>query len=212
MRKANAHPPFNIILLGDPAAGKATQAEYIVKKYGLYDFDMGKELTLLRARDASVDARLKVKTDKGNLSPTEIVRGIIKEKIATTPKTQGILFDGHPKMLGEAKLIAKLLHEQGRGKPLVMYLTIPTTETIERIQKRKGYFAGKFGKRADDSVVALKNRVSYYRKNVSQVIEFFQSKYTYKKISGMGTREEVKAVVVSAIEKYLKNIDTTSNK
>ncbi len=41
-------PPFNLILLGDPGAGKATQAAYFAKKYNMFDFDMGKELTLLR--------------------------------------------------------------------------------------------------------------------------------------------------------------------
>ena len=36
--------PFNLILLGDPAAGKATQVALIVKRYGMFDFDMGHEL------------------------------------------------------------------------------------------------------------------------------------------------------------------------
>ena len=29
--------PFNLILLGDPASGKGTQAAMLVKKYGFYE-------------------------------------------------------------------------------------------------------------------------------------------------------------------------------
>ena len=35
--------PLNIILLGDPAAGKATQSKLLMQKFPLYDLDMGKE-------------------------------------------------------------------------------------------------------------------------------------------------------------------------
>lgn len=194
--------PINIILLGDPAAGKATQAEFLTKKYGLYDFDMGKELNLLRSTNPEIDEILKRNTDKGNLTPTQIVRGILKDKIAQINPEVGILFDGHPKMLGEAKLVAKLLKQASRSATIVIYLSVPSQVTIERIHSREGYFSGKFGKRADDSVAALKNRVKYYRKNVSQVIDFFKSQYPYKKISGLGSRQEVFKHIEDCISKF----------
>ena len=40
-------PTFNIILLGDPGAGKATQAAYFAKKYDMLDYDMGKVFSLV---------------------------------------------------------------------------------------------------------------------------------------------------------------------
>jgi adenylate kinase len=200
MKSSTKDQPLNIILLGDPAAGKATQAAFLVEKFGMYDFDMGKELNILRAKDSAVDGVLKNKTDKGNLTPTKIVRGILKDKIENTPKNKGILFDGHPKMLGEAQLVARLLKQQGREKPTVLYISIPVDETVKRMHNRQGYFAGKFGKRADDSDSALKNRARYYRKNVAQVITFFKSLYTFKKISGLGTKSQVKARILEALK------------
>ena len=95
--------PMNIILLGDPAAGKLTQSAYLTKKFKMYDFDMGRELNKLRKNSEEVNSVLGSSTDQGKLSPTGIVRNILKEVIANVPLSQGILFDGHPKMLGEAK-------------------------------------------------------------------------------------------------------------
>ncbi len=199
-KDSSAHAPINIILLGDPAAGKATQSALLIKKYQLYDFDMGKELNVRRAKDKKLDAILKGNTDKGNLTPTQIVRGIHLEMIKKIPASKGILYDGHPKMLGEAKLVSKLLKEYKRTEPVVLYISIPLSETVKRMNDRTGYFTGKFGKRADDSDAALKNRVRYYRKNISQVVAFFSSKFKYKKINGLGTVREVEKRINKVME------------
>ncbi len=196
---------LNLVLLGDPGAGKATQAEYFAKKYGMFDFDMGRELTLLREKDSKVESAQKRTADKGILTPTVIVRGINKRIVLGLPKSQAILFDGHPKMVGEAKLIAKYLKETNRTKPLVLYIRIPTEEVVKRIRQRKGYQNTGLNKRADDSITALRNRAKYYRKNIAEVVEFFKSTYTFANIDGMGTRTEVRKRIQKAIDFYLKN-------
>ncbi len=53
--------PLNIILLGDPAAGKATHGKYLAAKYNLYDLDMGHELRGLEHNKA---LRKKYQLDK----------------------------------------------------------------------------------------------------------------------------------------------------
>lgn len=205
--KRTTKPPLNLILLGDPGAGKATQAAYFAKKYKMFDYDMGRELTLLREKNKDVDAAQKRTADKGILTPTKIARGLNRQIVLGTPKTTGILFDGHPKMLGEAKLIAKMLKDTKRMKPLVLYLRIPQQEIISRIQKRKGYYNTKFNKRADDSATGLRNRAKYYRKNIAEVVEFFKNNYTFANIDGMGTRAQVRARLQKAVDFYLKNYD-----
>ncbi|HEX3095551.1 MAG TPA: nucleoside monophosphate kinase [Patescibacteria group bacterium] len=198
---------LNLIILGDPGAGKATQAAYFAKKYKMLDYDMGRELTVLREKSKAAEAVMKKNNDKGLLTPTKIVRKLNEETILKTPSTKGILFDGHPKMLGEAKIVSRLLKTTHRSNPLVLYLRIPATEVITRVQKRKGYYNTKFNKRADDSTLALRNRAKYYRKNIAEVIEFFKDKYTFANIDGMGTRIEVRKRIQKAIDFYIKNYD-----
>jgi adenylate kinase len=197
--------PLSIVLIGDPAAGKATQSAFLVKKYKLYDFDMGKELNIRRAKNKNLDNILKGNTDKGNLTPTQIVRAIHQEMMKKIPAKQGILYDGHPKMLGEAKLAAKLLKQYKRAEPIVLYLSIPLEETVKRMHDRQGYFKGKFGKRADDSDAALKNRARYYRVNIAAVVKYFSTHFKYKKVNALGSVAQVRSRVEKAVADFLNN-------
>lgn len=203
-RKNSLH--LNLIILGDVAAGKATQSAYFAKKYNLYDFDMGRELTMLREKQRDVNHILKKNYDKGILAPTQLCRQILRDTIAKVPRSKGILFDGHPKMVQEARLARKLLEQAGRAKPLVLYITIPVAETKKRIALRKGYIGTKTTHRSDDTIKGLHNRAKYYRTNIQQVIKYFSSIYKFEKISGMGTPVMVRARVQKAIDRYIKSL------
>lgn len=198
--------PLNLILLGDPAAGKATHAKYLCAAFNMYDLDMGRELrTLSQLRKANLGGVLKKTLEKGKLTPTQIVRKILYDKIRATPKSKGILFDGTPKMIGEAKLTAKWLQAEKRSKPLVIYMSIPMSETIKRMTERKEDFKGKFSRRADDDKKALQNRVKYYRENISEVVKYFKTIYSFKKISSNAPVAKVRKVLVKLINNYVKD-------
>lgn len=189
---------FNLILLGDPASGKATQAARLVRRYGFYDLDMGKEVRKPSTRKIYDYAHT---TRIGRLTPTPVVRSIFRNIIRTVPPTRGILFDGTPKMMGEAQLVAKLLRDHHKANPIVIYLHIPAREVSARVRKRREYVAGKLRRREDDNVRALKNRQKYYQTQIVRVIKFFKQQYVFKKISGVGTR----AKVFRRIVRYLQH-------
>lgn len=197
--------PFNLIILGDVGAGKATQSAYFAKKYKMFDFDMGRELTLLRQKNEAVDVAQKRTADKGILTPTSIVRDVLVKRIKSVPSKTGILFDGHPKMIGEAKIVKKLLEDSQRAKPLVIYLQIPRTETVNRIKSRQGYVDTKFSKRSDDTIEGLKNRAIYYRDQIRKVVSYFDKHYQFVAINGVGTRAQVRSRIQKAIDAYLKD-------
>lgn len=193
--------PLNIILLGDPAAGKATHGKFLADKYKLYDLDMGREL---RQLEHNPKLRKKYRLDKtldsGKLTPTELVRNLLHDKIHNTKGKQGILFNGTPKMIGEAKLVSKWLKQEKRGDVLFVYLSIPLKETMRRMTARKTYFRGKFSKRPDDNDKALKNRITYYQKNIKHVVAYFKKLYPFIKISTLGSIPEAKKRLIQKIE------------
>jgi adenylate kinase len=194
-------PPFNIILLGDPASGKATQSKRLIKKYHLYNLDMGAE-----TRKPIVKARYDYANTvaAGNLAPTWVVRDIFKTIIFTAPPGQGILFNGTPKMIGEAKLVSLWLRQARRTDPLVLYLSIPMSEVMRRAAKRRVYSRGKLVKRDDDSEKALRNRRRYYEKQISQVVKFFKTHYAFKRISGVGNEVDVAKRIAAAVAAHEK--------
>lgn len=198
--------PLNIILLGDPASGKATHGAFIAKKFGLYDLDMGRELrTISRNPGLRKKYRLDKTLEKGKLTPTKIVRQILRDRIHAVPKSQGLLLNGTPKMIGEAKLVAKWLRQEKRDYPLFLYLSIPRSETIRRMTSRKEYFKGKFSKRPDDNNRALKNRITYYKKNISEVVKFFKFRYGLQKVSSLGSITQARQRILKILRAYEQN-------
>ncbi|MFA5990754.1 MAG: nucleoside monophosphate kinase [Candidatus Doudnabacteria bacterium] len=199
----NNHQPLNIILLGDPAAGKATHGAFIAKKFNMYDLDMGRELrSISKNPSLKKKYRLDETLNKGKLTPTELVRQLLHDQIHSIPAKQGLLLNGTPKMIGEAKLVAKWLKEEQRTNILFIYLTIPLKETIKRMTGRKEYFKGKFSKRPDDNDKALKNRIAYYQENIAEVVAYFKKYFPYAKISTQGTILEAKKRLLKVLDKY----------
>ena len=203
-----AKNPLNIILLGDPASGKATHGAFIAKKYRLYDLDMGRELRAISKNPTlKKKYRLDETLDKGKLTPTKIVRQILHDRIRAVPRKQGLLLNGTPKMIGEAKLVAKWLKQEKRDNPLFVYISIPLKETIRRMTSREEYFKGKFSKRPDDNDQALKNRIKYYQTNIKEVVKFFKSQYDFKKVSSMGTIAGARKKILDMLAAYEKRRD-----
>lgn len=197
--------PLNIILLGDPASGKATHGAFIAKKFKMYDLDMGREL---RSISKNPKMRKKYRLDEtlnqGKLTPTALVRNLLRDQIHSVPKSQGLLLNGTPKMIGEAKLVSKWLKQEKRNALLFIYIPIPLAETIRRMTGRKEYFKGKFSKRPDDNDQALKNRIKYYKTNIKEVVSFFKTQYDFKNISSLGTIAQARKKILHILEQYEK--------
>lgn len=196
--------PLNIFLVGDLGAGKATQSAFLKKKFGLYEVDMGVEQELQRRRDPKLDALFRRTIDIGKLNPTGTYRLLLKNCIVRVPASQGILFDGHPKMPDEVRYASRLLKKAGRNKIISVYLTVPWKETVKRNLKRKGYLGDK--RRADDSMVALKNRYKYVQASIRKARPVYKSLYPFTVVSGIGTILEVRKRVMQAVERLTKKL------
>ena len=91
----------NIVIFGAPGAGKGTQSDYIVEKYGLTHISTGDLLRKEIADATPLGLRIKGIMDAGQLVSDDIVIEMIDNAIAHD--TKGILFDGF-RMLERAKV------------------------------------------------------------------------------------------------------------
>lgn len=197
--------PFNIFLVGDLGAGKATQSAFLKKEFSLYEFDFGLEQARLRKRDSRLDALLKRTADIGKLTPTRVYRQVVSAAIERVLLKQGMLFDGGPRMPGEVRMVSRLLKEHRRSRSICIYLTVAKKEAIRRIINRPGYFGR--GKRVDDSLEAINNRFKYVQTSVRKARDVYKKLYPYATVSGMGTVEEVHERVLKAIERLTKKLN-----
>jgi adenylate kinase family enzyme len=192
--KKSQTPKFDLILLGDPAAGKATHGRVLAKHFKLYNLDMGHELRMM-SRKGQHGQVLDKTLHQGKLSPTKIVRGILTDRIQSN-ESKRILFNGTPKMIGEARLVFKLLKSARPkdSKVIVIYLTVSKVEMLRRMTGRK---------RKDDNREAIENRFKYYKEHIASVVEFFKKKYPFTVINTHATEAEVNQKIFKIIDEFI---------
>lgn len=184
--------PITLVLLGDIAAGKGTQARLLAKRYKLKYIGIGDFSRKMARRNSSFE-RIK----KGILAPSDAVQKYLKSEILRLKARQGVLVDGG-KMPAEARLIFNMFKKQTR-RVLVIYLTISQTESLRRTLGRL-----KSEAREDDRPQAIRNRIKYYRQVYSRTIKFWQSKKCLKKVNGLGTVDQVNKRLSINIGSYYK--------
>ena len=93
---------MRIILLGAPGAGKGTQAQFIMEKYGIPQISTGDMLRAAIKAGTELGKQAKSVIDAGQLVSDEIILCLIKERIAQADCEKGFLLDGFPRTIPQA--------------------------------------------------------------------------------------------------------------
>lgn len=96
---------MNLILLGAPGAGKGTQAEKIVDKYGIPAISTGNILRAAVKDGTEMGLKAKSFMDAGQLVPDEVVIGIIKDRLKEKDCEKGFILDGFPRTIPQAQAL-----------------------------------------------------------------------------------------------------------
>ena len=100
---------INLILFGPPGAGKGTQSAKIIEKYSLTRISTG-DLFRKHLKEGTPLGKLaREYMDKGNLVPDQVVIDMVDDKIQSSGKIEGIIFDGFPRTLPQAEALDNLL-------------------------------------------------------------------------------------------------------
>ena len=93
---------MRIILLGAPGAGKGTQAQFLMKKFGIPQISTGDMLRAAIKAGTEMGLAAKKVMDAGKLVSDHIIIGLVKERIAQEDCANGVLLDGFPRTIPQA--------------------------------------------------------------------------------------------------------------
>ncbi len=183
---------MRLILLGPPGAGKGTQAERLVKKFGIPQLSTGDMLRAAVKAGTPTGAKAKSVMDAGGLVSDEIVVGIIADRVREADAKRGFILDGFPRTVAQAEALDALLARTDMGLDAIVELKVDEKALLGRIEKRARDMVAAGGTvRADDNPEAFKVRLDAYREQTAPVSAYYARKGTLKTVDGMMPIDDV---------------------
>ncbi|KMJ44552.1 adenylate kinase [Xenorhabdus khoisanae] len=124
---------MRIILLGAPGAGKGTQAQFIMEKYGIPQISTGDMLRAAVKAGTELGLKAKELMDNGKLVTDELVIALVEERIKQDDCRNGFLLDGFPRTIPQADA----MKEAGIKIDSVLEFDVPDAIIVERIIGRR---------------------------------------------------------------------------
>jgi adenylate kinase len=216
---------MRIILLGAPGAGKGTQAQFIMDKYGIPQISTGDMLRAAVKAGTEMGLEAKKHMDSGGLVPDEVIIGLVKERITQSDCEKGFLFDGFPRTLPQADA----LKEAGVDIDYVVEVDVPDSEIVTRMAGRRVHMAsgrtyhvvfnppkveGKDDatgedliQRADDNEETVLKRLDVYHAQTEPLVKYYGDWAAsgklgapkHVKVSGTGKVDEIRDSIFAAL-------------
>ncbi|PLX45390.1 MAG: adenylate kinase [Deltaproteobacteria bacterium] len=212
---------MRLILLGGPGAGKGTQAQKLVEKYGIPQISTGDMLRAALREGTELGLEAKKFMDAGKLVPDEVVVGLIEERIKADDCKDGFMLDGFPRTVGQADALKSVLDKMGIKIDHVISIEVPSEELVARLTGRRacrgcssGYHVmfdppkvegvcddcgGELYQRDDDNEATIRSRLNVYDEQTAPLIDYYKSAGLLRPIEGTGSIDEIFARITSVI-------------
>jgi adenylate kinase len=192
--------------MGLPGAGKGTQAEKIVEKYGIPHISTGDMFRSAMKEGTELGIKAKSFMDKGELVPDEVTIGIVRERLGKNDCKNGFLLDGFPRTIAQAEALEALLADMDSKIDFVLHIDVPTEKLLDRLTGRRicptcgATYHVEFNppkvegkcdvdgseliQRDDDKPETVKNRLEVNMKQAQPLLDFYKEKGYLVTING----------------------------
>jgi len=213
---------MNIVLLGAPGAGKGTQAALLSQKLKLAHIASGDLFRQALAKGTELGKQAKTYMEQGKLVPNEITIKMVLERITSPDCQSGIILDGFPRNLEQAKALDEAFQLQGRTIDRAVYIKVSEGELLKRLTGRwicrqcqapyhevssPPKIAGKCDKcggelyqRADDNTETIKKRLEVFFAETAPLVDYYSQNGKLLEIQGEGSMEEISQRIIAALQ------------
>ena len=183
---------MRLILLGPPGAGKGTQAQRLIHRYGLVQLSTGEMLRAAVAAQTPVGLKAKDVMASGGLVPDEIVIGIISDRLDQPDAAKGFILDGFPRTVPQAEALDELLKKKHLKLDAVIELRVNESALLQRVETRVAEMRARGEEvRIDDTPEVLTKRLASYRAMTEPLIHYYSERRKLLTVDGMMTIEHV---------------------
>jgi adenylate kinase len=191
---------MRLILLGPPGAGKGTQAQHLVARYGIVQLSTGDILRAAIKAGTPVGRQAQKIIAGGDLVPDDLVVGIVEERIAQPDARKGFVLDGFPRTLPQAVALDRMLRAKGLVVDAVLELRVDEAALLKRIETRVAEMQARGEPlREDDKADVLRTRLKTYRELTAPLIAHYRQQGILRTVNGMASIEEVAAAIEQAL-------------
>ncbi len=183
---------MRLILLGPPGAGKGTQAQRLIQRYGIVQLSTGEMLRAAVAAQTPVGLQAKDIMASGALVPDEIVIGIISDRLDQRDAAKGFILDGFPRTVRQAQALDDLLKRKHIRLDAVIELRVNESALLNRVETRVAQMIERGETvRIDDTPEVLSKRLATYRALTEPLIHYYSERRKLLTVDGMMTIEHV---------------------
>jgi len=187
---------INLVLFGPPGAGKGTQSEKLIQKYGFVHISTGDLFRWHTKNDTALGKRVKEIMNSGALVPDEITIAMLKEELDKNPEAKGFLFDGFPRTVPQAEALDKFMTDNGTAIHHVIALDVTEEELRTRIAKRRST-----DNRVDDEEEKLNKRITEYFSKTIHVLPYYKTMGRLNTVHGIGNIDEINKNICAILDR-----------
>lgn len=187
---------MNIILIGPQGSGKGTQAVLLSKEFHSRHVASGDMFRKAFEDKTELGIRAQAYVDRGELVPDEIAVAMVLSCIEEPESRNGVILDGFPRTLAQARALDQELHQIGRQIDTVVYLNVTHDEIMSRLAQRyicraqQHVYHAKFRppkvpgicdidgselyQRADDTGEAIQRRLAIFARETTHVLDYYK--------------------------------------